>query len=67
MICFTDAAEIIPYHEVYMVAFFSRLFSTMKLLTTQIILDIDPEDIERIQSNLGIESKRKSDSILSKW
>jgi hypothetical protein len=59
MICFTDAAEIIPYHEVYTVAFFSRLFSTMKLLTTQIILDIDPEDIERIESNLGIESKRK--------
>ena len=43
---------IIPYHEVSTVAFFSRLFSTMKLLTTQIMLDIDPQDIERIQGIL---------------
>jgi len=45
---------------------FSTLLS-VKLSITQIIWDIDLEHIETIQSNLPIESKRKSDSILSKW
>jgi len=45
---------------------FSTLFSA-KLSITQIIWDFDPEHIETVQSNLPIESKRKSDSILNEW
>ncbi len=60
-----EAATKVDNHHSRLLVF-STLFS-MNLLITQIIWDIDLEHIETIQSNLPIESKRKSDSVLNKW